>query len=228
MLQNTARQIITAIEKLIRKVQNPISIPYYVVCAFLFASYTLLRILKSSVTLPPGEYEEAKSALFLAIGYMKQISNDPNDMCSRSVVYLTQLWNSTKAFKKPDGSDMFKLRARSRMTGSHVVDALIWWREEFDPNFKVQMQSMKNSALGKCNLSCLKCDTDGLDDIVSMDPSNADAQAEVANTQQHDQQRSTDFNFNFFDFDCFMGAELSYPPDLLNFPGVDASGLHHG
>lgn len=132
-----------------QKTKNPVSIPFYIACALLFASYALLRISKSSVPLPSGEREEAKSALFLAIGLMKRLSIDINDMCSKSVTYLTKLWNSPRTFKKPDGTDMLTLRARSRLNGSHVVDAILWWREEFDPHFAAQMQTLKHSSLGK-------------------------------------------------------------------------------
>jgi predicted ATPase len=130
-------------------VSNPVSLPSYIICALLYASYALLRILKSSINVFSGETEEAKSSLFLAIGLMKSLSIDNNDMCSKSCMYLTQLWNSSRAFKKADGSDMLDLRARSRLNGSHVVDTILWWREEFDPHLKVQMQNLKHSALGE-------------------------------------------------------------------------------
>jgi predicted ATPase len=133
-----------------RSVSNPVSLPSYIVCALLYASYALLRILKSSIAILSGEEDEAKTSLFLAIGLMKSLSIDNNDMCSKSCMYLTQLWNSSRAFKKADGTDMLDLRARSRLNGSHVVDAILWWREEFDPHFKVQMQQLKHSALGEC------------------------------------------------------------------------------
>jgi predicted ATPase len=150
MIQQTARQIVSKVEKLMRSVSNPVSLPSYIVCSLLFASYALLRILKSFITILSEEREEAKSSLFLAIGLLKSLSIDTNDMCSKSCMYLTQLWNSSRAFKKADGTDMLDLRARSRLNGSHVVDAILWWREEFDPHFKVQMQNLKHSALGEC------------------------------------------------------------------------------
>lgn len=150
MIQQTARQTISEVKKLIRSVSNPVSLPSYIVCAFLFAAYALLRILKSSIPFLSGERDEAESSLFSAIGLLKSLSIDSNDMCSKSCLYLTKLWNSSRAFKKADGTDMLDLRARSRLNGSHVVDAICWWREEFDPQFKVQMQNLKHSALGKC------------------------------------------------------------------------------
>ena len=148
-IQQTARQTISKVKKLMRDVLNPVSIPSYIVCAFLFASYALLRILKSSIPFLSGERDEAKSSLFSAIALLKSLSIDSNDMCSKSCTYLNKLWNSSRAFKKADGTDMLDLRARSRLNGSHIVDAICWWREEFDPHFKVQMQNLKHSALGE-------------------------------------------------------------------------------
>lgn len=161
LIQQIARQIISKVQALMRSVLNPLSLPSYIVCAFLFASYALLRILKSSVPFLSGdaEREEAKASLFSAIGDLKSLSIDNNDMCSKSCIYLTKLWNSSRAFKKADGSDMLDLRARSRLNGSHVVDAILWWREEFDPHFKVQMQNLKHSAVGKCCVCIFKITT---------------------------------------------------------------------
>lgn len=33
-----------------------------------------------------------------------------------------------------------------------------------------------------------------------------------------------DFDTSLFDFDYFMGGDLSLPQDLLNFPGLDTMG----
>lgn len=148
-IQQIARVVIAKVEELTRNVANPVSLPNYMVNGLLFASYALLRILKSSVPYLSGESEAAKSSLFAAIGLLKSYSIDTNDMCSKSHMFLTQLWNSPRAFKKADGSDMLELRARSRLNGSFVVDAILWWREESDAQFRAHMQNLKNSALGK-------------------------------------------------------------------------------
>ncbi|THY27367.1 hypothetical protein D6D01_04141 [Aureobasidium pullulans] len=199
-IQEIARHIIADVEKLVHQTSNPVSIPYYIASALLFASYALLRILKSTIPFLSGETEEARTAFFLAISLTKRLSIDTNDMCSKSVTYLTQLWNSSKAFKRADGTDQLVLRARSRLSNSHVVDAIIWWREEFDPHFKAQMRTLKNSAL---------------------DPSGSSAQS---NDAAPDMQQQPIMNFgddSIFDFDYFMGADLPFSQDLFNFPGLD-------
>lgn len=57
-----------------------------------------------------------------------------NDMAAKMVLVLNQLWNSSKAFRKPDGVESTALRIRSRLVVSPVVDAVWWWRDEFDPH----------------------------------------------------------------------------------------------
>ncbi|KAG9552970.1 hypothetical protein KCU79_g12327, partial [Aureobasidium melanogenum] len=203
-IQQVARQVIVRVDKLTLGVSNPVSIPSYIVNGLLFASYALLRILKSSIPFLSGESEEAKSSLFAAIGLLRSYSIDNNDMCSKSYTCLTTLWNSPRAFKKADGSDMLELRARSRLNGSHVVDAILWWREETDLHFRKQMQTLKNSALDPT------------------DPLRSGALSGL--TVDSEQQQSTMMDFrdtSLFDFDYFMGGDLSVPQDLLNFPGLD-------
>ncbi|KAG9892022.1 hypothetical protein KCU94_g13972, partial [Aureobasidium melanogenum] len=206
-IQQVARQVIARVEKLTLSV-NPLSIPSYIVNGLLFASYALLRILKSSIPFLSGESEEAKSSLFAAIGLLKSYSIDSNDMCSKSYSCLTTLWNSPRAFKKADGSDMLELRARSRLNGSHVVDAILWWREETDLHFRKQMQTLKNSALDPT------------------DPLRSGASSGLAVESEQQQSATLDFgDTSLFDFDYFMGGDLSLPQDLLNFPGLDTMGL---
>ncbi|KAK5371143.1 hypothetical protein LTR20_007250 [Exophiala xenobiotica] len=92
--------------------------------------HILLRLLKTSfsryITI-----ERAKSALFLGIGLHKRMSLQNDDVPARSGVALTQLWNSTRVFRKPNGSETVALRIRSRLSGSIVLDGIVWWREEF-------------------------------------------------------------------------------------------------
>ncbi|THZ87905.1 hypothetical protein D6C84_01332 [Aureobasidium pullulans] len=228
-IQEVARRIIADVEKLVHQTSNPVSIPYYIASALLFASYALLRILKSSIPFLSGETEEARTAFFIAIGLTKRLSIDTNDICSKSVTYLTQLWNSSKAFKRADGTDQLGLRARSRLSGSHVVDTIIWWREEFDPHFKAQMRTLKNSALGKTSklivVHSMLADIDTCEDLT--DPSGSSAQSNDAAPDMQ-QQPIMDFGDNsIFDFDYFMGADLPFSQDLFNFPGLDNAGSNN-
>lgn len=93
-------------------------------------SHILLRLLKTSFS-RYIDVERAKAALFLAISLHKKMSVQNDDVPARNGVALTQLWNSTRAFKKSNGSEAVALRIRSRLSGSVVLDGIVWWREEF-------------------------------------------------------------------------------------------------
>jgi len=92
--------------------------------------HTLLRLLKTSFSRYIN-VERAKTALFLGISLHKRMSLQNDDVPARSGVALTQLWNSTRVFRKSNGTETVALRIRSRLSGSIVLDGIVWWREEF-------------------------------------------------------------------------------------------------
>lgn len=57
------------------------------------------------------------------------LQND--DLPARNGAVLTQLWNSSRVFKKPNGTEAVGLRIRSRLYVSVALDGVVWWREEF-------------------------------------------------------------------------------------------------
>ncbi|KAF2103010.1 hypothetical protein NA57DRAFT_71993 [Rhizodiscina lignyota] len=104
--------------------------PYQVIAGTIIASYTLLRLLKTSAS-RFLEVERAKSSFFLSLNISKRLIVDNDDLPSRNLQLLTLLWNSEKAFKDADGSEFSTLRIRSRLAMSPVFDAVWWWRTEF-------------------------------------------------------------------------------------------------
>jgi hypothetical protein len=103
---------------------------YYYTNGLLMASTSLIRLLKSSF----GQYvdmEIAKAAVFSGFDIAKRLSAGHKDLSAKFIPVITQLWNSDRAFKKPDGTEFIALRIRTRMMMSPVYDALWWWREEF-------------------------------------------------------------------------------------------------
>lgn len=104
--------------------------PYQVIAGTIMASFTLLRLLKSSAA-RFMDVERAKASFFLSLNIMKRLVVETDDLPSRNLQLLTFLWNSEKAFKRPDGSEYSTLRIRSRLAMSPVFDALWWWRTEF-------------------------------------------------------------------------------------------------
>jgi hypothetical protein len=103
--------------------------PFYFVFSTSLASFTILRLLKSAM----ASYmdDNAKESLFLGVNIMKRLSTGNNDGPSKMAQILTQLWNSEKAFRNPDGTEHLALRIRTRLAMSPVFDAIWWWREEF-------------------------------------------------------------------------------------------------
>lgn len=134
-LLNTACSAVEYVQDLNREAISLAATPLEVYFGMLLASVTLLRIHKGA-PMPGLDLEKARSRFFAAINLLKQMSVQNNDGAAKTVLVLNQLWNSTKAFRKSDGSDFTTLRIRSRLMLSPVVDAVWWWREEYDPQFR--------------------------------------------------------------------------------------------
>lgn len=138
-LLSTCCAMIDCIQDLGQRIRDLAMAPVQVSFAMLLASVTILRVLKSTTFSRELDVERAKSSFFTAINLAKQMTIDSSDMASKSVIVLNQLWNSTKAFRKPDGSEYTALRIRSRLVLSPVLDAVWWWRDEFDAQYRAMV-----------------------------------------------------------------------------------------
>ncbi|KAJ9190804.1 transcriptional regulator family: Fungal Specific TF [Paecilomyces variotii] len=118
--------------------------PLHIVSAAGIAACLLLRILKTSVS-GNMDIERAKSAIFLGINIMKQISAGGNETAGKFVLILNQLWNSSKAFRKSEGSEYSGLRIRSRLSMSVTIDAFWRWRDEFDTQHRTLLLSQEST-----------------------------------------------------------------------------------
>ena len=124
-------------EELERQITSLSLAPAYVRVAMLIALVTLLRILKSPSYMRGLDTERAKARLFTGINLCKLLSASAvSHTAARAVTVLNQLWHSSKAFRKSDGSEYTTLRIRSRLALSPVVDAVLWWRDEFDSQYR--------------------------------------------------------------------------------------------
>ena len=96
----------------------------------MLACHVLLRLLKSSLS---GSIDTARAqaAFFSGVGLHKRMSLQNDDLSARNGVALTQIWNSTRAFRSPNGTEAVALRVRSRLIGGIILDGIVWWREEF-------------------------------------------------------------------------------------------------
>lgn len=128
---NTACTFIDFVENIRQQIPVLPAVPYQVYFGMLLASAFLLRILKWP-SLRGVDIDRAKASFFTAINLGRQMTVG-NDAAAKMVLIMNQLWNSPKAFRKPDGLEHTALRIRSRLVVSPVIDAVWWWREEFDP-----------------------------------------------------------------------------------------------
>jgi hypothetical protein len=129
-LYSTACLVLRHIDNLAQGYLKLESAPFFFTFAADVAAVTILRLLKGS-TAQYLDADQAKEMFFLGISLMKRLSLDATDIANRMVMILTQLWNSEKAFKHPDGSENTALRIRTRLAMSPIFDAIWWWREEF-------------------------------------------------------------------------------------------------
>ena len=97
----------------------------------ILAAFIILKISRSylagKVDLRSGE-----KAYFMAIVSLRESSLQNDDLYARGAMILTQLWTSTRVFRRPNGIvDGLSLRIRTRLSMSVVFDCFWWWREEF-------------------------------------------------------------------------------------------------
>lgn len=129
-LYSTACLVLRHLDQLGQGFLKVESAPFFFTFAANVATVTILRLLKGS-TAQYLDVDQAKEMFFLGVNLLKRLSLDANDIANRMVMIMTQLWNSEKAFKNPDGTDSTTLRIRTRLAMSPVLDAIWWWREEF-------------------------------------------------------------------------------------------------
>ncbi|RHZ63781.1 fungal specific transcription factor domain-containing protein [Aspergillus thermomutatus] len=114
-----------------RLVTTPIQINF----GLILASVTLLRILKISAS-HDLDLERARASFFAGINFAKEMSVQQNDSAAKAVFIVNELWNNPKAYHKPDGSVFSPLRVRGRLVLSPILDAVWWWRDENEPQYR--------------------------------------------------------------------------------------------
>jgi hypothetical protein len=142
----TACSLIEYIQSLSDRVGFLSMAPVQMGFGLLLASTSLLRILKSGAS-QGLETSRARASLFSAINLAQQMSVDSADLAAKTVTILKAIWNSSRAFRKMDGTEYNSLRIRSRLVLSPVLDTVWWWRDEFDPGSR-RVRSVVEPAQG--------------------------------------------------------------------------------
>ncbi|KAG0154449.1 hypothetical protein PDIDSM_17 [Penicillium digitatum] len=136
----TACNLVDYVQALADRMGSLFMAPVQISFGLLLASMSLLRILKSDYASSGLDTSRAQASFFATINLAKQMSTDRSDTAAKMITVLNQLWNSSKAFRKADGSEYTALRIRSRLILSQILDAVWWWRDEYDPNTRAKMQ----------------------------------------------------------------------------------------
>lgn len=222
-LLSTCCAMIDCIQDLGQRIRDLAMAPVQVSFAMLLASVTILRILKSTAFSRELDVERAKSSFFTGINLAKQMTIDSSDMASKSVIILNQLWNSTKAFRKPDGSEYTALRIRSRLVLSPVLDAVWWWRDEFDAQYRVMVLPQEASE-GSFLLSQVILYI--ADNATGVDTHENSAAASHTWTGSVDRQDSLCLDDQFLaDFEWALGDNGLFPPTEPYCQTWSSSGL---
>lgn len=175
-----------------RLVTTPVQINF----GLLLASVSLLRILKL-YTSCDLDLERARASFFAGINLAKEMSVQQNDSAAKAVFILNHLWNSTKAYRKPDGSAYTSLRVRGRLVLSPVLDAVWWWRDENEPQYRTMYLVQGEAADGIIPPIPETHPAQADDPVISgaesnRDPSNAAASAIVNCADRQDSARADD------------------------------------
>lgn len=128
---------------------------------------------------------------------LSKAGGDPPD---KHATALTQLYNSTRAFKRPDGSDYTVLRIRTRLSMSTAFDAIWWWKEEFHGAQGAFANDVANKT---SNISTPYCNSHDTENITATDQYLSDP------TGFFDEQLLAEFDF---------GNQLS--EDLIGWPSL--------
>jgi hypothetical protein len=185
--------------------------PVQISFGLLLASMSLLRILKSDFASSGLDTSRAQASFFAAINLAKQMSTDRSDTPAKMITVLNQLWNSTKAFRKADGSEYTALRIRSRLILSQILDAVWWWRDEYDPHARAKMRGTE-PVDGPTRTNMFPSVEIGRA-IMGTDPARESAGGTLPNTGapfQGEFQINEDY---FTNFEWLSDEIFSFPPD---------------
>ncbi|KAL4920747.1 hypothetical protein BDW62DRAFT_198631 [Aspergillus aurantiobrunneus] len=131
-LETAACAVIDAIQSMARELESLAVCPSQVWFGLLLAGSILLRMIKGHDT-DIVDFAKAREYFMKTLNLTKLMIVTNSDMPTKIVTFLSHLYNSNKAFRKADGSVMINLRIRSRLALCPIIDAMWWWKDEFEP-----------------------------------------------------------------------------------------------
>ncbi|KAJ5625345.1 hypothetical protein N7510_001654 [Penicillium lagena] len=213
----TACHMIDLIQSITSRLNSPSIAPVQLGFGLLLSSVALLRILKSS-TCQVLDTGRARTSFFTAINLAKQMSVEHTDMAAKTVTILNALWNSSKAFRKADGSEYPGLRIRSRLAISAVVDAVWWFRDEFDPHSRSVVLAHAEPGDGTVLPRARSGTGTNEAESIGVDPNrDASSSALPSAGASTDRQESFLLDENFLaDFEWALGDDALFSMDLVS------------
>lgn len=221
----TACNLIDYIQSLTDRLGCLAMCPVQIAFGLLLASTSLLRILKSSTASHGLETTRARSSLFTAINMAKQMSVDSADIAAKTVTVLNSIWNSSKAFRKTDGGEYTALRIRSRLVLSPILDAVWWWRDEFDPPSRT-IRSVVEPSDGKVFMRSRYLTATDAGAGVGMDANRGLVGGMMPSTGAPDQNNAFHLDEQFLaDFEWALGDDALFSLDPLPANWTSGSNL---
>lgn len=95
------------------------------------SAFCILKLVRSPLA-PLLDLTEGEKAYFQAAQFVKDVSLQQGDIFQRTSLIMTDLWNSTKIFRRRNGQiESLGVRLRTRLGMSISYDMFWYWREEF-------------------------------------------------------------------------------------------------
>ncbi|KAL3497181.1 hypothetical protein BJX62DRAFT_221630 [Aspergillus germanicus] len=145
-LETVACDLIDAIQTLADELETLSVCPSHVVYGLLLSSAILLRIMKGPRT-TIVDNARIKEYFKVSLNLAKLMIVTNGDLPTKILTIMSGLYNSTKAFRRPDGRPMISLRIRSRLALCPIIDAIWWWKDECEPPVSREEDDVDGSSI---------------------------------------------------------------------------------
>ena len=212
-------------------------LPHYFSRTVFTSAHCILRICKSHLR-QQLDVSDMETAFFSAVGLLKKLSIQTNDLEARNTVILTQLWSSNKAFvRKGFQQNGLRVDIRDRLVGlryhtnidvntdamqgaSPAFDNFRWWRAEFGTPSVAKVNAIDAEHLRRCEEMAQSAQN-------VEDAPSAQMQMSDHNTDTHysqDQPTSEESEtLGFIDWDSIMMDN-----DFMNWTNWPSSAFDYG
>jgi transcriptional regulatory protein LEU3 len=105
--------------------------PSFIDRTMTLTGFAILKLSRSTLA-PHLDRNAGEQAYLYAVQFSKSMSMQNNDLGARAAAIMSNLWSSTKIFRRKDvHNESLALRLRTRLSMSVSFDMFWYWREEF-------------------------------------------------------------------------------------------------